>query len=62
MASFPGPAKPKAPARPGQTDPRSAENHPTNIPRHWQTAAQSGIWLHGLETSQGRRSVPDLVF
>ena len=25
-------------------------------------AASGGIWLHGLETNQGRRSAPELAF
>jgi hypothetical protein len=25
-------------------------------------AASGGIWLHGLETNQGHRSAPELVF
>jgi hypothetical protein len=27
-----------------------------------QQAASAGIWLHSPDTSQGRRSVPELVF
>ena len=34
--------------------------HISHDERH--QAASAGIWLHTPETSQGRRSVPELVF
>jgi hypothetical protein len=44
---------------------RQALDRLESIPRishdQRQTAAPGGIWLHGLETSQGRQGAPELV-
>jgi hypothetical protein len=53
-------------ARTVQGQARTPPVWPGSIPRisHGQQhqTASAGIWLHVAETSQGRRSVPELVF